>query len=305
MPNWYWTGATTNGASASAWERDNPGSGTSGTPAAGDSIFFLTGSTSWTSGLTTGLTGSDALVNCTVAGGPNGFKGSIGTSSTSLDAEFTGTIRLAGEGARYKFSGDQSSATEIIVETSPNNVDSVQFTGNVDNVRVKAGRPSFGPDITITEILMLGGRTTVLAGCTLTDAKIENNGRLDTESTPVSLEVNGNGICLNKGSSNFTTLNMNAGRLIHQGRGNAATVNHKPGAIIDCSTNPFSITLGTTAYNRWGGSVLIDSSGVGGTVTVSNVTNIGGSGTTVAGPPGGDNTAVGVSREDTFTSPSL
>lgn len=117
---------------------------------------------------------------------------------------------------------------------------------SITNIYVNGGRVLIGSGVSATNIYVLGGEV-----------------EIDVAGTITSMDIMG-GSVWKRDSQTITTLDMRAGSFRHDG-GGIVTVNHH-GGTIDTLNSDTTRTLGSTAYNHYGGTLLQRASGV----TVSN-----------------------------------
>jgi hypothetical protein len=240
MANRFWRGTTGAWSTAANWNTLADGSGSAGVPAAGDDVYFLEGSVSVTSGLSTGLTDTDALNSLTVAGGDSGYKGHIGTTSTRLDADI-GTLTLGGEGS-YHFSGDIT--TKVVVEKGKEAEATVSFSAsNLTLLQIWGGFVDVGGAYTITKAEGTNGRLYAGADGTFTELEAAGTFALESLKNPATLLLSGRARVLTKGTNVPTLVTQDGGYFNHQGLADIPMMYLRSGAF-SLKDNPYGVSIG-------------------------------------------------------------
>jgi hypothetical protein len=229
-------------------------------PSGADDVVFNTGASS----VTTGPSSALAYATVTVT---SGYSGSWGTSAvTPLFGNITGSIRIAGRGAFYKFSTGTCPTVDIEVPSStqvfiPVGTITTLNTSNSSNVEVAAAVTTWNNVSANCTALSNGTAITTLTTASpimlyrsYTTANVEQGGAVTSYNaiTGGTLNVRGRGAYNHQSTGTITTANLlPRGMLTARGARGAFTIttlNEWANSMADIVVPGVTVTVGTRNF---------------------------------------------------------
>lgn len=248
---WFWTG--TDASTTTNYNTQPDGSGSTGLPGAGDTLYITTPNT-----ITAGLTALSAiaLTNCII---PSNSVSQV-TSGSALSVQAT-NLKYAGSGSLFSVTAATGITTCEVTTTG-----TFKLTGGTTtNLKAVSGTVNVDGAATVTNTYALGAAVTIASGagtCTLLEASA---GSVNSARTITTITLANSPQVTITGLSAATTVNISGGTFNFRSSGTVTTCNLRGGTLTPAgaSSNPVITTLNTygtdatTTYISQAGSVTI------------------------------------------------